>query len=178
LRSYFEKDDRFLLEYLKNYLVAFGCNPEQAQAMAAEVNRITVSEFDPEDCVPADVFETLDYLKMQEFRLAIVTNRHEPCYEQLEKLGLLPYFESIVIAGDINRWKPEAEIFNYALEQLGIDASEALYVGDNYYSDIIGAQRVGLSPVLIDPEGIFPDAKCRVINQLGDLIELDYKDIQ
>lgn len=178
LRLYFERDERFLIDYSSQYLEAFGCDKKQAALLSVEVNRMMIDEFNPIDSVPVDVFETLEYLRSQEFRLAIVTNRHEPCSKQLDSLGLSPYFEMTVIAGVINRWKPEAGIFTYALDKMGINSSEALYVGDNYYSDVVGAQQVGLLPVLIDPEGIFPEADCQVISRLGDLITLDYKMIK
>ena len=44
-----------------------------------------------------------------------------------------------------------------------------VYVGDNYYIDIVGARNVGITPILIDPENIFPDAECKVIRTLSEL---------
>jgi FMN phosphatase YigB (HAD superfamily) len=45
-------------------------------------------------------------------------------------------------------------------------------VGDNYYADVIGAQRAGLPAVLVDAEDIFPEADCSVINEIGQLTGL------
>jgi len=53
---------------------------------------------------------------------------------------------------------------------------EAAYVGDNYYADVVGARRAGLTPVLYDPRGIFPDPGCASIvsfDQLPQVLEAE-----
>jgi len=47
-----------------------------------------------------------------------------------------------------------------------------MYVGDNYFADIIGSQRAGLMPVLYDPISLFPDADCVVIKSFAEIPEL------
>ncbi len=70
---------------------------------------------------------------------------------------------------ELERWKPNPELFAIALGYLDLPARAVVYVGDNYYADVVGAQRAGLWPVLLDPENVFPDAGCPAIAQLGDL---------
>jgi HAD superfamily hydrolase (TIGR01662 family) len=172
LRLYNERDEEFWNNYSKKFVLAFGCKPELAETTALEINRIMLTEFNPLDSVPADVFDTLETLKRFGYRLAIVTNREKPCQEQLDHLGLSPYFEITVVGGEINLYKPEAGIFLYALKSMRINPEEAIFVGDNYFTDVVGSQRVGLSPVLIDPDRIFPEAECPVIDKMGDLLSL------
>jgi FMN phosphatase YigB (HAD superfamily) len=52
---------------------------------------------------------------------------------------------------------------------LASSAEQTLYVGDNYFADVIGARRAGLQPVLYDPKGIFHDPGCPVITNFNDL---------
>jgi len=47
-----------------------------------------------------------------------------------------------------------------------------MYVGDNYFADVVGARGAGLQPVLYDPAGIYPEANCPVIVSLDGLLEL------
>jgi len=75
----------------------------------------------------------------------------------------------VVAAGEIDTWKPNAGIFLYSLEQLEARPEETLYVGDNYYADVLGARRAGLHTLLVDPEDVFPDVDCVVIKQVGEL---------
>ena len=42
-------------------------------------------------------------------------------------------------------------------------------MGDNYYADVVGPRRAGLRPVLYDPNGIFPEAHCDMIQSFDEL---------
>ncbi len=50
------------------------------------------------------------------------------------------YFEFWLYAGELERWKPNPEMFTIALQQLDLPAQAVAYVGDNYYADVIGAR--------------------------------------
>jgi FMN phosphatase YigB (HAD superfamily) len=58
------------------------------------------------------------------------------------------------------------------LEMAGTSAPETMYIGDNYFADIVGSRRAGLMPVLYDPISLFPDADCAVIKSFAELPEL------
>ncbi len=58
----------------------------------------------------------------------------------------------------------------HALGLAGSPPGKALYVGDNYYADVLGAQRAGIRPILVDPQGVFPDAECPVIDSVGEIV--------
>ena len=167
-----EQEDRFWINYAVRSLLAFDCSAECAQSLAPEMRCYMQEEHQAEDFVPDEVHTTLQALKDAGYRLGLLSNRTRPYAGLLEQLGLAGYFEVALAAGDIACWKPEPGIFQHALERMAIDAGQALYVGDNYYADILGAQRAGLCPVLFDPEQVFPDARCAVIRQIADLLPL------
>jgi FMN phosphatase YigB (HAD superfamily) len=52
---------------------------------------------------------------------------------------------------------------------MNLTAGEVIYVGDNYYADVVGARAAGLQPVLYDPLGIFPEADCATIRSFDQL---------
>ena len=54
-------------------------------------------------------------------------------------------------------------------ERVNLSPQEVVYVGDNYYADVVGARRAGLRPVLYDPLGIFPDPDCTTIKSFDEL---------
>lgn len=165
-----EQEQRFWTNYAVRSLLAFDCSAECAQSLALEVSRYMREEHVSEDFVPEEVPTTLQALKDAGYRLGLLSNRTRPYTELLEQLGLAVYFEAVLAAGEIDCWKPEPGIFQHVLERMGVVASQALYVGDNYYADILGAQSAGLSPVLFDPEQVFPDASCPVIQRIADLL--------
>lgn len=89
-----------------------------------------------------------------------------------------PYFQSVIIAGENSiPAKPKREPFEFCLNQLGIRASESIYVGDDWINDIYGSMEAGLQPVWIKhhsvkrnwPEAEFPVPKITSLDQLIDL---------
>ena len=64
---------------------------------------------------------------------------------------------------------PTREIFDRALKITGVLPEETVYIGDNYYADILGAKKAGIQPILLDPKSIFPEATCTVIRTIRDL---------
>jgi len=162
-------EDGFWTNHVRLNLIAYGCSLKQAEQLTPLVYHALAEEFQPDDWVPPDVPDTLGYLRRQGYQLGLLTNRSQPCQEDLERLGLLEYFSLVVAAGEIDTWKPNAGIFLYSLEQLEARPEETLYVGDNYYADVLGARRAGLHTLLVDPEDVFPDVDCVVIKQVGEL---------
>ncbi len=81
-------------------------------------------------------------------RLGVVTNN--VVSEQTRKanaLGLAPYLDALVISEAVGVNKPDPRIFRYALDQLGVAASDTVMVGDSWATDIVGARHAGLRAV-------------------------------
>lgn len=162
----------FWVYYSERALIQFGCAPAQAKFLAPTVHQRMVEEYKPRDLVLEGVPQVLGALKSAGFRLGVVSNRDDPFDEYLVMLNLHEHFDLTLAAGEINAWKPEPEIFEYALQQLNVSAEQAIYVGDNYFADIVGAREAGLRPVLFDPDQVFPSPGCPVIKQFSELLTL------
>ena len=175
LRIYQEMDDPFWTNYSRRNLMAFDSEIECADELAPKMVAYMNGEYQPEDWVPPDVPTTLQALKDAGYHLAVLSNRSQPCQEHLQILGLSDYFDFALVAGEVNVWKPDPLVFQHALKRMGTTPNQTIYVGDNYYADIVGAQAAGLHPVLMDPETIFPEATCPVIGTLGELQALLYQ---
>ena len=168
-RQLLEDEDKFWTHYAWRSLQVYGCSPGEAQALAAQMHAYMKEFYQPKDCVPDDVPATLEGLKARGFRLGVLSNRTKPYGEQMLSLGLADYFEFALAAGDFEVWKPDPGLFLHALERMQLHPEQAIYVGDNYYADVIGARGAGVLPVLLDPQGIFPGAGCPVIQSIGEL---------
>lgn len=83
------------------------------------------------------------------FRLGILSNfTHAPAARGLiESMGLRPYFEPVLISGEIGYRKPHPIVFQMLVEKLGVESRNILYVGDDPDPDILGARQAGLKPV-------------------------------
>ncbi len=127
--------------------------------------RITFALFD-------DVLSTLKTLKERKFILGLLTNLDKDMNPICRELGLEPYLDFVVTSGEVGADKPEAPIFLAALQRAGVNASEAVHVGDQYKLDIIGARGVGIAPILIDRYDLYPEVSdCPRIHRLTELAE-------
>ncbi|MGZ4795531.1 MAG: HAD family hydrolase [Acidimicrobiia bacterium] len=78
----------------------------------------------------------------------------------------------VVDSGEVGVMKPEPRIFELALEVLGVDATDAWYVGDMPAFDVVGARRAGMRPFLLDPLGRHHDAGYDRVGTLTELASL------
>ena len=170
------KDDHtaFWVNFSKRRLAALGLHAAQAVELAAQVAAHMEHHYKPEVHVPAEAPPALAALKEAGYTLGVVSNRDEPYHEELKNLNLDAYFDFSLAAGEIQSFKPDPRIFQRGLELAGTSAHETMYIGDNYFADIVGSRRAGLVPVLYDPGSLFPEAECAVIrsfDQLHDLLK-------
>ncbi len=164
---------RFWQNYAHRHLQAYGCSEAEAAALAPGVYLYMADEYEPEDWIPAEVPQTLARLQRAGFTLGVVSNRDDPFGTYLESVGLRRYVHFTLAAGEAKSWKPDPGIFAHALNMAGVAAEETFYIGDNYYADVIGAQRAGIHPVLLDPDNVFsPDIDCDVIRSLPEIDRL------
>jgi len=80
--------------------------------------------------------------------------------------------EQKFILGEVGAGKPRPPMFLAALERAKVSPSEAIYVGDQYKLDVLGARGVGITPILIDRYDLFPEINdCPRIRTLTELAE-------
>ena len=118
-----------------------------------------------------DVIPTLQCLRNDGFKLAIVSNWGVPLDPLTERLGIAEYFDVIVASHDarVRSVKPDPHIFNYTLEAMSVSAEEVVHVGDTYEADIIGAKNARIRPILIDRDGTQTGRWHETIRNLSEL---------
>lgn len=165
-------DDEFWINHARRYLIALGCLPDQAAELAPRLTHCMKEGYQPENVLAEGALELLTNLKAAGFKLGIVSNRTHSFEEELAALGLQPFFEIALAAGSINAWKPDPAIFQHALDLMHVNPDQAVYIGDNYFADVLGARRAGLKSILIDPEGLFPEADSPVIQDVTQVVSI------
>jgi YjjG family noncanonical pyrimidine nucleotidase len=99
--------------------------------------------------------ETLERLQGR-FKLGLVTNGETDSQRgRLRATGLDSFFETILISDEIGCAKPDPRIFALALDELGVGAQDALYVGDSVEHDYAGVREAGIDFCYYQPD---PDA--------------------
>ncbi len=110
-------------------------------------------------------------LKRAGLRVGVISNTEDGrLRELLELVEIASHFEILVDSFIVGHRKPEAAIFHLALEQLGLRPDEAVYVGDSYGHDALGARRAGVRAILLDPLDLYADSECPRIRTLGELV--------
>ena len=117
----------------------------------------------------SDAEPTLAGLKSKGLKLGLVSNGFKNDLDFiLGELELEKWFDAVVCIESCNCAKPDKEMFLYALDMLGIEPCEAVFVGDSVEQDYDGAFGAGIRPFLIDREGKHPSH----FNKIASLTEL------
>ena len=124
-----------------------------------------------------DAHATVDALREAGVKLALVTNGASAMQrEKIVRFELGHRFDHIQIEGEFGQGKPEPAVYRHALESLGVAASDAWMVGDNYEWEVVAPQKLGLCGIWYDPfdAGIPAHATARptrIIKRLAELVE-------
>lgn len=162
--------DEFWQHFNRHLLAAIGVEGN-LDHLAEEVTART-SDLELVYHCPEAGCHTLTELRARGYGLGLITNRSnvENFYILLDRMELRSHFDLILASGEIGVSKPEPGIFFAALDRMEAKAEQALYVGDNYWADVIGARRAGVTPVLLDPHRLFPEADCLVLANIKELL--------
>lgn len=112
------------------------------------------------------------------FRLALLTNGAPDLQRaKLAGSGLGPYFQVVVVAGELGVGKPDSRVFEAALDRLGVHPGEAVMVGNSLRSDVAGAQGAGIRAIWLNRSaqpsggGIEPYAEIASLDELGGALD-------
>lgn len=161
--------EKFWIEYSRRRLIALGAQPAMAVELAPKVSLHMGEVYKPQSIVPDDVRQALTELKQAGYFMAVLSNRDKPFQDVLVSHGISEFFSFSLAGGEVDSYKPNPGLFEHALRRAGLDPNEAIYVGDNYFADVVGSRRAGLRPVLFDPDTIFPEADCTTIRSFNEL---------
>jgi HAD superfamily hydrolase (TIGR01549 family) len=173
-RPHFHTDLRALRH--ASLMEAFAAEGEDAILVdtAIEVFSAARNEVTPFD----DVLPTLSKLQG---RVAVgsVSNG----VADLDAIGLAPYFQASVAAHRHGVAKPHPSIFHAGCAALGVEPHETLYVGDDLFIDVEGAQKAGLraawikraelKPEITMPDYICPDVVISTLHELDQWLNPD-----
>ncbi len=104
-----------------------------------------------------DVAPALDKLKEQGLTLGLISNVDRDISADYDELGLANWLQLKITSKDVGFNKPNPEIFQAAIKQAEVKPAEAIYVGDQYQIDVVGANGVGMRGILIDRHDFFGD---------------------
>jgi putative hydrolase of the HAD superfamily len=107
-----------------------------------------------------DAPPVLEALRGRGIRIGLISNGQRDLDEFTAHHGL--EVDAIVGSKAHGRVKPHASIFVAALRALDVAPDESAMVGDSYEDDIEGARALGMRAILLDRDGLHPDAPERI----------------
>jgi putative hydrolase of the HAD superfamily len=113
--------------------------------------------------------EALARLQQAGLRLGVVSNSDGRVEQALAAAGLRKYFDVVIDSALVGVEKPDPRIFQAALKALQVKPEEALYVGDLYHVDVVGARAAGIEAILLGDAAARTD--CRQARSLEELVD-------
>jgi putative hydrolase of the HAD superfamily len=102
----------------------------------------------------------------------VISNSNGSVRSILAETGLAAHLHFILDSSVVGVEKPDPRIFALGLREAGVTAAEAIYVGDLYSVDVLGARGAGLDGILLDPGGFWGARDCRRARGLGEAVRL------
>lgn len=122
--------------------------------------------------VDSEVPRVLDELKHEGLLLAVISNTEDGrLADSLDAAGITDRFDLLIDSHLVGHRKPDAAIFQLALDLLNLEPNEAAFVGDSYVHDALAARAIGLRGILLDPLDLHPESLCPRVRSLSELIK-------
>jgi putative hydrolase of the HAD superfamily len=119
-----------------------------------------------------EVAGVLDDLRARGLRLVVASNWDASLAHTLDQLGLLGRLDGVVVSAQAGAPKPDAPVFERALDLAGAAANQALHVGDSLEEDIAGAARAGIRAVLVNRDNRPVPPHVPAVSSLAELLAL------
>jgi HAD superfamily hydrolase (TIGR01509 family) len=106
----------------------------------------------------------------------VISNSNGSVRSILAETGLAAHLDFIIDSSVVGIEKPDPRIFHLGLREAGATAEQAVYVGDLYSVDVLGARAAGLDGILLDPRGFWAPRDCRLAGGLNEAVRLALQD--
>ena len=122
-----------------------------------------------------DVLAMIEQMGERDLRVGVISNNDEVA-ERIEEMDVHHRFEVVVSPLTFGVGKPDPAIFLRTMELLDLPPDRAIYVGDSYDNDVLGARAAGLTPVLIDRflinlDGHDAEHRVETLHELAEVLD-------
>jgi putative hydrolase of the HAD superfamily len=172
LHAFTEGSETFWLNYSRRHLQALGFQLSDAERLAPMAHAHMRDTYKPVSRVRPETIDSLKELRSSGYLLGLITNRSKPIYAEMHQIGLDLHFDFYLTGGQLGAYKPRKEIFEKMVAFTGHSKDELLYIGDNYYADVLGARNAGIEAALLNWKGLYSDVDCVTIRSIPELLPL------
>ena len=112
---------------------------------------------------------TLSELTKQGVRLHVVSGHVDYLPIIIANLGWARFFRTVTFTQEVGVQKPDPRVFHFAMKRAGVSPSKAVFVGDSWHADYLGARAVEMISVWLNRNRSAAPEPCREISSLLDL---------
>ena len=151
-------DEEIWIAFTEQIVLGMGGDAASARACAADM----VREWERHEnfSLYEDALPVLDELRRRQIKIGLISNGQRDLDEFTAHHAL--EVDAVIGSKAHGRIKPHASIFVAALQALEARPEETAMVGDSYEDDIEGARALGIRAILLDRDGLMPDAPDRI----------------
>ncbi len=158
--------------YVRYLLEALGITDTGEQRAVAEWRRAFNLPVGLCHRADAEAVDALQRVRAAGLATGVISNSNGSVRFALEQAGLAAHLDFIIDSTVVGIAKPDPRVFHLGLQEAGAAPAEAVYVGDSYFVDVLGAREVGMGAVLFDPGQLWGPRDCRVADGLGAAVSL------
>ena len=148
--------------------------PWRSSPTAEEIEGIWREHFPRCTVLRHGAAEALAVLRRRGIRTAVVTNgRSDAQLAKVDQMGIRTLLDAVITSEAVGASKPDARIFEVALNALDLNAARSVFVGDHPESDVVGPARVGLRTVWLDHGREWPIDFGLPDRRIGTLADLE-----
>lgn len=136
-------DSAYMIEYERIFLEGY-------RGLIFDIDNTLVPHGAPAD---ARAIELFDRLKRLGYQCCLLSNNKRPRVEMFNRGVRVDFIE--------NAHKPSPKNYRRAMERMGTDTSNTLFIGDQLFTDIYGAKRAGIRTILVKP--IHPKEEIQIV---------------
>jgi putative hydrolase of the HAD superfamily len=149
-------------------LGALGASPEVALEIVEMRRAVTHQGLVP----VAGAIETISELRRRGLLIGLITVCSDDVPSLWPETPFHGLFDAEVFSCSVGLRKPDPRIYLLACEQLDVEPREAMFVGDGANDELAGAERVGMTAVLLERPGEDQEWEGRRVRSLPELLEL------
>ncbi|MAG13181.1 MAG: hypothetical protein CMN78_01150 [Spirochaetales bacterium] len=119
----------------------------------------------------SDTLDSIERLFQKGYRLGILSNTWPSLRRVFANAGLLSYFEIFVVSAEVGCYKPAAQIYRHAVEQIELPVEDIIFI-DDLVANLQPAGAMGIRTILISRYGPCTRDGIECVNDLEELIKL------
>ena len=94
-----------------------------------------------------EILPLFSKLKEKNIKIGLIKNCYFEERDVIRKSVFWEYFDSVCMSCEVGLKKPDVQIFEMCMNDLGVQAEECLYVGDGGTFELETAQELGMQPL-------------------------------